>query len=75
MKIRNLLFGFVLAMLVLCAGSFKINTTQAFGCTTFCANSYNACMVDCNGDPTCQQSCYVDYECCMNMCNNIPTCP
>jgi len=69
MRIRNLLVGFVLAMMVLCAGSFKTNTVQA-GCTTFCANAYNACMIDCNGDPVCQDQCRADYYCCMNMCNS-----
>jgi hypothetical protein len=72
MKIRNLLFGFVLSVMLLCAGNFKTNTAQAFGCTTFCANNYNACMIDCNGDPNCQNQCRSEYYCCMNMCNSQP---
>jgi hypothetical protein len=30
MKIRDLLVGFILAMMVLCAGSFKTNTVKAY---------------------------------------------
>ena len=70
MRIRNLLFGFALAMMVLCAGSFRTNTAQAFGCTNFCANGYNACMIECNGDTNCQNECRATYYCCMHMCNN-----
>ena len=69
MKIRNLIFGFVLAMMVMCAGSFRTNTVEA-GCTTFCANGYNACMIECNGDTNCQNECRATYYCCMHMCNN-----
>jgi hypothetical protein len=74
MKIRNLLFGFVLSVMVLCVGSFRANTAQAFGCTTFCANGYNSCMIDCNGDATCQHQCWVDWECCKFLCDGSGTC-
>jgi hypothetical protein len=68
MRIRNLVFGFVLAMMFLCAGSFKSNTVEA-GCTTFCANNANACMSECDGDPACQDQCRRDYYCCLELCN------
>jgi len=42
--------------------------TQAFGCYQFCANNYNACMSECNGDPACQAQCRLDYDCCYNLC-------
>ena len=76
MKRRNLLLVMVLAVMFLVASSFSYtgNTAQAFGCTQFCANNYNACMIECNGDPGCQYWCWLEYDCCMNMCNNIPTC-
>ena len=73
MKFRSLLVGFVLALVVLFVGSFK-PTVQAFGCTTFCANGYNSCMIDCNGDADCQHECYVNYECCRFLCDGSGTC-
>ena len=73
MKIKNLLFGFVLAMMVLCAGSFKSSTVEA-GCTTFCANSYNACMIECNSDSNCQYQCWLDWQCCKFMCDGSGFC-
>jgi hypothetical protein len=69
MKIRNLLFGFVLAMTVLFVGSFRANTTQATTCSQFCTYDYNTCMADCNGAPICQQFCRDDYYCCLEICN------
>jgi hypothetical protein len=76
MKRRNSLIIVVLAMLLLFASSFsfKGNTAQAFGCTQFCANGYNACMIECNGDPNCQHGCWVDWECCKFMCDGTGTC-
>ena len=69
MKIRNLLFGFVLAMMVLFAGNFRANTVQASACTDFCYNEYRNCMIDCNGAPGCQQTCRDDLYCCIEACN------
>jgi hypothetical protein len=69
MKIRNLLFGFVLSVILLCAGSFRANTVQASACTNFCLHEYNNCMIDCNGAPSCQQICRDDYYCCLEACN------
>ncbi len=39
MKIRNLLFGFVLAMMLLCA-SVPVNETKAAGCPTLPYKTY-----------------------------------
>jgi hypothetical protein len=72
MKVRNLLFGFVLSVMVLCVGSFRANTVRASACTDFCAHEYTNCMIDCNGAPGCQAICRADYYCCMDMCNNEP---
>ena len=69
MKIRNLLFGFVLAMMVMCASSFTMNTVKASPCTDFCIHEYNNCMIDCNGSPLCQQFCRNEYYCCVETCN------
>lgn len=74
MKVRNLLFGFVLAMMFVCAGSFKTSTAQAFGCTQFCANAYNACMIECNGNSQCQYQCWLEWDCCKFMCDGSGTC-
>jgi hypothetical protein len=69
MKIRNLLVGFVLATMILFAGSFQANTTQAFGCTNFCINYYNSCVTECNGNQGCVSSCHDEYVCCYNRCS------
>jgi hypothetical protein len=69
MKIRNLLFGFVLAMMFLCAGNFTVNTVKASPCTDYCGYDYNNCMIDCNGSPLCQSRCWRDYNCCIDTCN------
>jgi hypothetical protein len=69
MKIRNLLFAFILAMMVLCVGNFRANTVQASACTDFCYDEYRNCMIDCNGSPLCQQFCRDELYCCIEMCN------
>ena len=76
MKRRNLLAVMVLALTFLFASSFSFtgNTAQAFGCTQFCANGYNACMIECNGDANCQYRCWLDWECCKYMCDGSGTC-
>ena len=71
MKIRNLLVGFVLAMMVLFAGSIRANTAQVT-CTQQCAYDHTICMTDCNGAPRCQEICNDDYYCCLKLCNNEP---
>lgn len=76
MKRRNSLIIFALAMMLLFASSITLrsNTAQAFGCTQFCANGYNACMIECNGDQNCQWACWRDWECCKFMCDGTGTC-
>jgi hypothetical protein len=71
MKIRNLLVGFVLAMMVLFAGSFKTNTAQASGCGDICYRwLIRHCEPECNGDPDCLSACNYDYNCCLYQCQN-----
>lgn len=77
MKIRNLLVAFVLAMMVLFAGSFRVNTAQAqpnCGCQEY----LDSCRLACNpADPEyqfCLDSCTPWYNCCMNICNNVGHC-
>ena len=72
MKIRNLFFGFVLAMF-LCASSFTGNTVKANACTDWCANMYNTCTSFCNGNQICMRMCRNDYNCCMEDCGFYPT--
>ena len=72
MRIRNLLFGFVLAMMVLFAGSFTTNTVKADGCIYGCMDLYNACEASCNGDRLCIKQCKKDYDECLCGCG-IPT--
>lgn len=74
MKLKKTLFRVVLTLTVLCTGSVMTNTAQSFACTQFCQNSYNACMVECNGDAPCQAACYRDWECCMYMCTGSGSC-
>jgi hypothetical protein len=75
MKIKNLILGLVLVMLVVCSGAIGSagNSAQAFGCHTFCANAANACMSECNGDPTCENQCRADFDCCNLMCQGRGT--
>jgi hypothetical protein len=73
MKIRNLLVGFVLAVMVFCAGSFRTNTAKAdYNCG--CQANYDACRLACNWDEGCIYWCTVEYNCCMNICNNVGHC-
>lgn len=71
MKIRNLLVGFVLAMMFLC-GSFNTNAGQVSPCVLACGDERKACISACNGDPICEHICWSDYYCCRNACNNHP---
>jgi hypothetical protein len=66
---------FILFCLIAClalVSSGKHQKAQAFGCTQFCANNYNACMIECNGDPACQDQCRADYYFCMCLCTGAP---
>lgn len=72
MKKRNLLLGFVLAMMVLFAGSSTSARPAATPCTNFCYNEYRNCMIDCNGAPGCQQFCRDELYCCIDNCNGEP---
>lgn len=74
MKTRKILFRFLLTVVVLCGSSVMTKTVQSFGCTQFCANAYNACMIECNGDSGCQYSCWLDWQCCNYMCDGSGFC-
>ena len=74
MKIRNLLAGFVLAMMVVFAGSFTTNTVKADSCQT-CVDIYNACAAQCNGNSICLKQCKRDYNECLCGCGfDTPGC-
>jgi hypothetical protein len=69
MKIRNLLAGFVLAMMVLGAGS--INSTAspvAPSCMTTCTSVFNSCKASCAGNVQCEAECQADYNSCRCGC-------
>jgi hypothetical protein len=68
MNTRRLLLSFVLAMMVLFAGSSKASSVGS-PCTDFCYNEYRNCMIDCNGSPLCQQFCRDELYCCIENCN------
>ena len=74
MKFRKATFRLLLAVVVFCASSLMTKTVESFGCTQFCANAYNACMIECNGDQNCQYSCWLDWQCCNFMCNGSGFC-
>lgn len=70
MKVRNLLIGFVLAMMVLGAGSFTPTTAKNSSCNQGCTLSvYRPCMEQCApNDFACQNECQRQYECCYSLC-------
>jgi len=69
MKIRNLLFGFVLALMVMCAGSFTAISRAAFSCGSNCVQNYNFCKSTCGGNPICLAHCKEEYDCCQLICH------
>lgn len=70
MKIKNVLLGFVLVLTAVCSSAIRFtgSSTQALGCSTFCANAANACMSECQGNPACEDQCRADFYCCNLMC-------
>lgn len=70
MKVRNLFFGFVLAMMILGVGSFTPTTAQIHSCNQGCTLSvYRPCMAECApNDVACQDECQRQYECCYSLC-------
>ena len=74
MRLKKTLFRVLLTLAVVCTGSVMTNTVQSFGCQQFCANAYNTCMIDCNGDSACQTSCWYDYQCCKFLCDGSGFC-
>jgi len=70
MKIRNLLVGFVLAMMLVFAGNINSTASPAApSCATVCINNYSACQNYCGGDPACLDQCRADFDCCRIMCH------
>jgi hypothetical protein len=69
MKIRNLLVGLVLALMVMCAGSLTTASPARPSCATVCFNNYIACKNSCAGDPTCLAECEADFDCCRIICH------
>lgn len=69
MRIRNLLFGFVLSVMILFVG---INSTAASpaapSCMSECQSTYDACVSGCNGEPGCKAVCIQAYSCCKLLC-------
>jgi hypothetical protein len=68
MKIRNLLFGFVLAMMFLFASSFTSISSARPSCEGVCLINYNDCVSSCNGEPGCKPACIEAYSCCKLLC-------
>lgn len=70
MRMRNLLLGFALAMMVLFAGNVgSISAGPAPSCATECFNNFLACRDSCGGDPVCLAQCHEDKECCTIQCH------
>jgi hypothetical protein len=69
MKIRNLLVGFFLAMMVLFVGTNSTASPAAPSCASVCINNYSACQNFCAGDPACLNQCQIDFDCCRIMCH------
>jgi len=70
MKVRSLLVGFVLALMVLFTGisSTTASPAKADGCIYNCIDLYNACEASCNGDRLCLKQCQKDYNECACGC-------
>ena len=69
MRIKNLLVGFVLALMVMLAGSFTVASPARPSCATVCFNNYIACRNSCAGDPACLAECQADFDCCRIICH------
>ena len=69
MRVSNLLVGFVLAMMVLCAGSLTEISRAAPSCGSECVQNYNFCKSTCGGDPICLAQCKDEYDCCQVICH------
>jgi len=67
MKVRNLLFGFVLAMMFLFASNIS-STTAAPTCASECQSTYDACRSGCGFDGECLTQCFDNYRCCKALC-------
>jgi hypothetical protein len=75
MRIRNLLLSFVLAMMVMCVGSFTTNSIKAQDSCQTCVDVYNGCAALCNGNAVCLKQCKKDYNECLCGCGfDTPGC-
>jgi len=63
-----ILFSLIACLALVSSGGQQ--TTQAFGCYQFCAMNADACMSECNGEPTgpCRDRCEAEFYCCNLMC-------
>jgi hypothetical protein len=69
MKVRNLLFGFILAMMVLFAGNINSTASPAARtCASECQSTYDACKSGCGLDGECLMQCFENYKCCKALC-------
>ena len=69
MKIRNLLFAFVLATMLLCTGIGSTASPAAPSCGSNCVQNYNFCKSTCGSDPICLAHCKEEYDCCQLICH------
>lgn len=68
MRIRKMLFGFVLAMTVLCASSFVTDAGRAFGSSGGQSSCCQKCLeefLQCQGD---REFCRSQYNFCVQHC-------
>ena len=68
MKVKNLLFAIVLAMMLLCAGIGSTANPAPPSCLSECLNTYNLCKSSCGSDPECFTQCWDNYICCRATC-------
>lgn len=75
MKIKRLLFGLSLTMMILGTAYTPGKPVKADACTDVCADLYRDCEAACNGGRLCVQQCQEEYIECMCGCGNCPNPP
>lgn len=75
MKIRNLLFAFVLSALFISGGMSTETPATTRACPYYdgCVNNYYECAADCGSNEICKRNCQNDYIQCQ--CVNCGLCP
>jgi hypothetical protein len=69
---KRYLFMLGLLLLAIVPATGQKNQSWRYACKTACAQKYNTCLQEAQGDGPKKEQCYRNYKGCLNWCANPP---